>query len=212
MRIVLLGDVHANMSALEAALREAEKAGHDRMYHTGGLVGHGGQPNEVVHAIASLGVEGVRGDPEELLVWEAGVRPSAGGIGRSTPQLTYTSRAFLMDLPFTIEFEAEGRRVMLFHGGPTDLFEPLDMATAESRLRGIAEEVPADVYLSGHSHRPSHRSFEGRHFINAGSVGLPQDGDPRGCVAVVDLGRTPQVQFIRFELDSRGVGSIIPPA
>ncbi|HEX2979100.1 MAG TPA: metallophosphoesterase family protein [Anaerolineaceae bacterium] len=45
----------------------------------------------------------------------------------------------------------------------------------------------ADLVLCGHSHLPFVRKVAGVTFVNTGSVGRPDDGDPRACYALLSL-------------------------
>ena len=62
-----------------------------------------------------------------------------------------------------------------------------------------------DVVAFGHTHKPWHRSIEGIHFVNTGSVGRPKDGDWRAGYATVRLADEPAgdvvVEHIRVEYD-----------
>ena len=60
-----------------------------------------------------------------------------------------------------------------------------------------------DVLVCGHTHLPYHRVLpSGRHVINAGSVGKPNDGDPRACYLILEAqGREVNARFIRVEYD-----------
>ena len=44
-----------------------------------------------------------------------------------------------------------------------------------------------DIVVVGHSHQPFAREVEGVLFINTGSVGRPDDGDPRACYALLAI-------------------------
>jgi diadenosine tetraphosphatase ApaH/serine/threonine PP2A family protein phosphatase len=46
-------------------------------------------------------------------------------------------------------------------------------------------------------------------FVNVGSVGKPKDGDWRACYAVLDLSRTPPVEFVRLKYDVRATADAI---
>lgn len=41
------------------------------------------------------------------------------------------------------------------------------------------------VIAFGQTHKPWHREVEGIHFVNTGSVGRPEDGNPHACYARV---------------------------
>ena len=63
MRYILLSDVHANLPALDAVLRDvATKGPLDGIYHLGDLVGYAPWPNEVVTRLRSMEVAGVSGN------------------------------------------------------------------------------------------------------------------------------------------------------
>ena len=73
------------------------------------------------------------------------------------------------------------------HGSPDQIDEHLDQGTPESRLREIAEKARADIIITGHSHLPSIRQVDDVLFVNCGSVGRTEDGDPRACYALLTL-------------------------
>jgi predicted phosphodiesterase len=54
----------------------------------------------------------------------------------------------------------------------------------------MAEQAGAkggDVIAFGHTHIPWHKTIDGVHFVNTGSVGRPKDGDPRAGYVVIDF-------------------------
>jgi hypothetical protein len=48
MKIALLGDIHANLPALEATLCHAGQNGADAIWNAGDSIGYGAFPNEVI--------------------------------------------------------------------------------------------------------------------------------------------------------------------
>jgi len=74
----------------------------------------------------------------------------------------------------------------------------------------MAAKTDGDIFIYGHTHKPYVRDVHGKTFINAGSVGKPKDGDPRACVAVIEIasGRT-TVEFLRISYDVDRVASAI---
>ena len=66
------------------------------------------------------------------------------------------------------------------------------------------------MIICGHSHRPFVRQVDGVWFINTGSVGRPDDGDPRACYAILEIdSESIQVQHYRLEYDvERAVAAI----
>jgi predicted phosphodiesterase len=60
--LALVSDIHANLPALEAVLRDIEGRGAPTTFHVGDLVGYAPWPNEVVSLIAARGIAGVSGN------------------------------------------------------------------------------------------------------------------------------------------------------
>ena len=74
----------------------------------------------------------------------------------------------------------------------------------------MAEKADADVLVYGHTHKPYKRDFSGKTFINAGSVGKPKDGDPRACVAEIEItSDVTTVDFLRVTYDVEKVSQEI---
>ena len=211
MRIIVLGDVHGNVGALRAALEAAERVGCDRIFHTGDLVGYGPNPNETVDLVRARRIEGVKGNFDESAAWDGDSPAAAGDAARqllaaralrwTVRNLGFLQRNYLKDLPFSLERRVGPRKVSVFHASPIDLYEPIDPDSPESTLEALAGVTGAELHLFGHTHRPFHRVADGRHFINAGSVGKPEDGDPRACLAVVHLDGGVRVEFQRIPYD-----------
>ena len=51
MKVALIGDVHANLPALEAVLADAHQHGVEAIWNVGDLVGYGAFPDEVVQIL-----------------------------------------------------------------------------------------------------------------------------------------------------------------
>src|SRR5919107_139169 len=60
MRIAVLSDVHANLTALDAVLADAGSV--DAVWHLGDVVGYGPEPDGVVDRLRAAGAIGVRGN------------------------------------------------------------------------------------------------------------------------------------------------------
>ncbi len=58
LRLAVLGDIHGNIAALEAALAEIKKQRPDRIAVTGDLVMNGPRPAEVVDRVRALHADG----------------------------------------------------------------------------------------------------------------------------------------------------------
>ncbi|GAB4540966.1 MAG: metallophosphoesterase family protein [Anaerolineae bacterium] len=196
VRVALIGDVHANLPALEAVLAHASQQGVQETWHVGDFVGYGAFPDEVVRRLQGEAVISIVGNYDLKVLrfkkkgdkWRKSKRPEKWlAFKWAYENLSEESRQHLRSLPQEVRLDVAGRRVLLTHGSPASNEEHLTPETPEERLRELAHMAHADVVICGHSHYPFTRQVDGVWFINTGSVGRPDDGDPRAAYAVLHL-------------------------
>jgi putative phosphoesterase len=213
VKIIVFGDIHGNLPALEVALREARAEGYDILCHSGDVVGFAPFPNETVALLRSEKVPGVRGNLDDGVVAEAddfgghAATPEARAFEAAAYDWTlrHTERAarnFLNNLPFEQRLDAGGRRTVLVHATPIDLTTCLWENRDEDYFREMGDAAEADMIIFGHTHRPYHRIVDGRHFINVGSVGYPGGDDPRTGYTVIQTNGNVEVQYRRYPYDT----------
>jgi diadenosine tetraphosphatase ApaH/serine/threonine PP2A family protein phosphatase len=124
-------------------------------------------------------------------------------IGWSNAHTNAENKAYLRRLLPAIPLQEGDLRVRLVHGSPRKVNEYLYADRPDSSLERLLDLAEADVLVCGHPHIPYHRVLpSGRHVVNVGRVGKPQDGDPRACYITLDAqGAELQVAFIRVPYD-----------
>lgn len=196
MRVALIGDVHANLPALEAVLEDAERRGAEAIWNVGDWVGYNAFPDEVVRRLTAEGAVSIAGNydrkvlafPEKSENWRRTKRPEKFLAFRwAWENLLPDSRAILAALPHERRLEIGGMKVLLVHGSPASIDEHLYLDTPEERMLELVDLAEADVVVCGHSHRAFTRRVGGTTFINTGSVGRQDDGDPRAVYATAEL-------------------------
>lgn len=217
VRVAVLSDLHGNLTALEAVLRDIGRRNVEEILHLGDLVGYGPRPEEVVARVRAEGLSGVVGnydlavcepDAEEGLA--TFLKAAISGVGRRTylwtrEHLGAEARGFLRALPAQLRVE-EGDRTFLFtHGSPERPNEYLVPETPDARLREFFEGTGAHVLVVGHTHLPQVREVGDRLLLNPGSVGKPKDGDPRASYLVLDTDAGLRVEHVRVEFDVESV-------
>jgi putative phosphoesterase len=173
MRIAALYDVHGNLPALEAVLAELEREPVDEVVFGGDLT-WGPQPHETLETVRSVeNASFVRGnadrDPDE---WE-----------RSC--LSEEEIAFLQTQPPTVERDG----VLYCHATPRSDEEIVTPATRDERLREILAGVEQRVVVAGHTHMQQDRIVGETRWVNAGSVGLPYEGEIAAFWALLSDGK-----------------------
>jgi len=197
MKIAILSDIHGNTHALEAVLRHARGQGAAQLIlNLGDSIGYGPNPGGVIKQIKGVGFINLLGDYDCKALskkhrqegWEAVKNSDKRAMFAWTNQaLSKRDKQFLKALPKQRSLHVEGLRLALSHGSPESHTEHLGPETPEARLKELAENAGADVILCGHSHRAFIRWVAGTLFLNPGSVGRPDDGDPRASYAVLEL-------------------------
>lgn len=209
MPYLILSDIHANLEALEAVLRDASGR-YDQMLCLGDLVDYGGDPNAIVEwARANLRVI-IRGNHDKACCGEDPLE-NYNAAARASAMWTRTMLA--PDHVAYLERLARGplryENFDLVHGSPADEDEYLvTVADAE----GAWDAIGAPLTFFGHTHlqggflftrsgvtripKGGFLELEPDHYylINPGSVGQPRDGDPRAAYALY----TPAAHTIEY--------------
>ncbi len=221
MKIAILGDIHGNLPALQVAYATAVKANAEKIYHLGDLGGYAPFVNEVVDFLIEHKIEGVQGNYDETVAfdkqhcgckYENDYQAEMAHLSFEWTKrhITEKTKNYLKKLPFAISFNAEGKKIKIFHATPTknNLYWYEDRPDKFFLL--MSEKAQADVLIYGHTHIPYFKKLKGKYFINAGSVGKPKDKDTRTCVCLVDIKRDDlEVTFIRKEYDIKLVVNAI---
>jgi putative phosphoesterase len=212
MRIAIISDIHANITALEAVLEDLKQQQVEAVYCLGDLVGYAAFPNEVIDRIRRDGTPTIMGnyddgvgfdrdecgcayrDPEEQRLGDLSLRWTQRSV-------TSDRKDFLRSLQPEIRFEAGGKRFRLVHGSPRRMNEYLFEDRPLSSFQRLAATSETDVLIFGHTHQPYTKRVDGVLFVNAGSVGKPKDRDPRACYVVIDTVGDVAVEFRRIPYD-----------
>jgi predicted phosphodiesterase len=222
VRYALISDIHANLPALEAVLMHIDEDGRaGAVYHLGDLVGYAPWPDEVVALLRERAIPGVAGNYDSTTATDyrhCGCRYE-DARQEELSHLSYEwtrahtsaeSKRFLGSLPFRIDVRPQGGhlagpRLVLLHGNPVLNTFYWTEDRSDAFCMQMAAPVGAkagDVIAFGHTHRPWHRTVEGIHFVNTGSVGRPKDGDWRaGYATIVMEGDEVNVEFLRVDYD-----------
>ncbi len=175
--VALVSDVHGNEAALRAVLAHARERGATAVLHAGDAVGPP-RPRQAIGLLQEMDVLSVFGNMDR----EA-LEARKGRGGKADPHMEFVLREmddaswdWLASLPQEVRLDICGRTLYMTHGAPGDDRQKLLLSTPDSRLKGIAQDVKADVIVTGHSHLPMGRKIARTLFVNPGSVGRPRGG------------------------------------
>ncbi len=221
-RILVISDVHANITALKAVLADAGKV--DQVWCLGDVAGYGPDPNECIEVISNLpkltcmmgnhdfaaigdmALETFNTDAKKALLWQR-------------DELSQASKEFLRTLSQQVVVRGS---VSLAHGSPRDPIWEYILNTLVARVNLDYFETP--WCFVGHSHFQAIFQYHAdtddisievpaigeayklkeRAILNPGSVGQPRDRDPRAAYAIY-LPKTHVWEPHRVKYDLRAV-------
>ena len=222
MRLLILSDLHANLTAFEAALAAATGRW-DSVVCLGDVVGYGPDPVEVSQKLQTLTQEVIRGNHDKAV---AGIMSSEDFNPVAKMAVDWTREVLSKELLQWLAALPPGPRksegVVLIHGAFQD--EDEYVFTPAQALEGLLDSSTTLSFF-GHTHhqggfsyhesdievlslRPrSSESFSALHveagykyLLNPGSIGQPRDGDPRAAFAIADFDHN-VVEFWRVPYD-----------
>jgi putative phosphoesterase len=190
LKIAALYDVHGMPHALEAVLAAADAAGAELVLFGGDLIG-GPFPERVVERARAIdGARFVRGNAER----------DPGEWDRT--RLSDADRAWLSGLPVSASLDG----VLYCHATPDDDMTMTTVFTPEDALRASFGAVEEGVVVIGHTHHQFEREVDGVRVVNAGSVGMPYEGEVAAFWAMLDGGE-PSFRTTPFDV-ARAIAEI----
>jgi len=219
MRYALLGDIHANLDALQVILEDAKKEKVTHYACVGDLVGYNPNPKECIDIVRDMNMPCVKGNHDEYASVDddcIGFRPMAAEAIRWTrQQLSAEEKKYLKNLKFV-------RYVENFTIVHATLDMPQKWGYVMDKLAAAASFSYQNtaVCFFGHTHVPLafvrdsvvkggtyemiHIEPGKKYFINVGSVGQPRDGNPMAGYVIYDL-VTNTVTLRRLEYNLKAV-------
>jgi diadenosine tetraphosphatase ApaH/serine/threonine PP2A family protein phosphatase len=225
-KTALISDIHGNLEALEAVLREIRHLGIDEIWCLGDVVGYGPDPVQCTDLVTRNCSLALMGNHDwALLNSPIGFNSLATAMIYKTKEWMRVSDSsdatarkrwdFLSQLPLSAEVDS----AFLVHGSPraelSEYILPSDVSYDPDKFEEIFSMIEHACFV-GHSHIPCWIT-EGltlalpreddtvvdlkqisKCIINIGSVGQPRDGDNRACFVTIEDG---VVQYRRVPYD-----------
>jgi predicted phosphodiesterase len=206
MRFAAIADIHGNLDALDAVLKDIARQGVDAIVNLGDHFSGPMLAAETAERLMGLDIVTIGGDQDRRLLelWAKGHEASRRMDFRALQPRHFE---WMAAQPETMLWREE---VLLCHGSPRDdacywLDKVADNGAIVARplaeVEAEAAGVEASLILCAHTHLPrAVRLSDGRIAVNPGSVGLPgyegiapvphvvQTGTPDACYAILERG------------------------
>lgn len=231
MRVALLADIHANLTALEAVLARLEPREIELYIGLGDMASFGPEPCEVLDRLRALEARNVMGNTD---AWMLNPRPHAikdADTPRqnhielwSAEQLRPEDKDYIRTFEATVEVDlGHGAKLLCYHGSPRSHGDFLRATTPDLEVEAMLAGRYATVMAGGHTHEQMLRRYKNLTLVNAGSVGQACEWghatgrchypwaeyavvESRDGGVAVELGRAPfDVQAVNRQAHERGM-------
>lgn len=203
MRLAVLSDIHGNLPALEAVVRDFTRRGVDAVINLGDSLSGPLLPLETAQFLRQTNWTHLAGNHEQQILDPASrFHGAADAYARS--KLSPAELAWIAALPTTLQYQPD---IYLCHGTPLKVAaylletvtpDGVRIATPEEIARRIGA-VASRVILCGHTHFPrAVRLASGQLIVNPGSVGLPGFDDDTYYPHVIETG-SPDARYAIIE-------------
>ncbi|MDQ3459889.1 MAG: metallophosphoesterase [Deinococcota bacterium] len=217
MRLAIISDIHGNLHALEAVLRDLRSQGADEFVVNGDMVNRGPNNVAVLERLLAEGCVLTLGNHDDLIrkwVERDGDLPAAWFEDPFWEGTAWVARqleeagciAALRDLPMTHKVTVTGAPTLLIsHGSPRHYREGYGKFLSDADIAEIVQNHPADILIGSHTHRAMVRRWADYRVLNTGAVGAPFNGDPRAQYLLMTLsGGDWQADFRAVSYDREG--------
>ncbi|MEZ4521581.1 MAG: metallophosphoesterase family protein [Thermomicrobiales bacterium] len=186
IRVAVFSDVHGNVQALRAVLKEIDRLGpFDEVIAAGDYCLKGPEPVTALEIVRERATRMLIGNTDRD-IYDSGESledPSK----RKLEAIEWSQERMgpeRVNYLGTLEFEAsvtapDGSTLQVVHANPHDLTTHIMPDWSDEEVLAIAEDSPANVLAFGHLHIAYERKVNGLQLFDIASCGLPQDGDRR---------------------------------
>jgi predicted phosphodiesterase len=227
MKYAILGDIHANLEALQAVLKDAEEQRVTHYACTGDVIGYNADPKACLQLIRSLKCTVVQGNHDYYAACNESMElftPMAQkSICWTRKQLSPFDRKYLRQLPMIVDIES----FTIVHSSlnnPHRWNYIFKRKAADANFRNQFNQV----CFFGHTHVPlafvhgkttDKGFYETLHvrpglqyLVNVGSVGQPRDQNPKAAYVIYDIAeQTISMRRVKYDIEAtqkkiRGAG------
>jgi len=220
MVLAIISDIHANLEAFSAVLKDLEEQGAERIFCLGDTIGYGPNPNQCLELLRQKKISSVMGNHElgviktetlEMFNFKAGET-----LLRTKSMLSPANLEFCQGLPRSMAWES----YCFVHGYPPDSVDTYLFTVKDHILKHDIISMKEEICFLGHTHLMEVITIQegklvrfipmkggqaisldkNRHyFVNAGSVGQPRDEDNRAKYVLFDtVSRRLEFRFVSY--------------
>ncbi len=218
MRQAFISDIHGNIEALTAVLRDIESKNIDSILCLGDIVGYYPDPQACIDLVRTHTSHCIAGNHDYAAIGKVDIRTftyyALTAMEWTKKHLTEDALDFLSRLPLRISIG----EIFCAHSSPADQDDwSYVFPDSESEVYNAFHHIIYRLNFIGHTHWPAIIYQDGDkiiahgdtiinlenaffYLVNVGSVGQPRDFDPRSAYAIYDSDAQ-TIQIVRVSYD-----------
>jgi predicted phosphodiesterase len=225
MRLAVLSDIHGNLLALDAVLRDLKQSGGvDQTWILGDLCAFGPRPAECLQRVRDLpNTDVISGNTDRYLVtgerprlqpkdeadWQTipdRLRERDANFSWTVSRLAFADYEYLRQLHHELSLDVPGYGwVIGYHGAPGDDERNLLPDTPADEVLDQLLDREGRLGFGGHTHSPMDRDLGHWRVVNVGSVGMPRNRTQASYALVTFEAGAATVDLRRVEFDMQAV-------
>lgn len=184
-RLAILSDIHGNLPALSAVLKDLARFRIDNTIVAGDVINWGPFSAQVMKIVAREGWPVIRGNNEfYLLDYNTARAPAEWSRADQYPMLPWLQRQLngrwhttIAAWPDTLSLRfPDAPPIRIVHGSPRSNIEPIYPISTPAEIETMLAVVEETTVIAAHTHLPMDRVVGRWHILNPGTVGVPIDG------------------------------------
>jgi len=203
MKLGIISDIHSNIVALKACIAYMESVSCEEYLFLGDYVSDTPYTRETMDFLydfmTKVPCHFLRGNREEYMLAQKEVianntekerwswNSASGNLLFAYQQLEEKDFCFFENLPITFQYKKENYpSITCCHGSPENARELL--LPESEKTKSWLERIDTDYLICGHTHVPCEMVQEGKHYYNAGCVGIAiEDYGFAQCMVLEDV-------------------------
>lgn len=210
MKFAIISDIHGNLFALNAVLKDIKLKNVDRILCLGDLAMAGPEPNKTIDFVKTQDWTVIQGNTDFMIanfsseIFEKVAKNApvmANALSDDISDISSENIEYLKNLPVNKSINLDGLRFLLVHASPRRNDENIYPNLKMDEIEEIVKDVDADVIFCGHTHIPCGYQTESKvTVVNVGSVGRPFTDDAKPCYAIANVSNG-QVEIEHCKVD-----------
>jgi putative phosphoesterase len=185
IQLAIISDIHANLIALDAVLKDIKNSGLTQIYCLGDLVDFAPWGNEVIDRIQEKNIPCLLGNHDQRIAFDEAIIPLPHH------EISAPHKKWLATLPYNIELTfklgTSFRKILLVHASLQSNDEYIHESTPKHALSTLLKQRAIDILVMGHTHHSYIQQDGDVFFINCGSVGRSKEKDRKATYTIITL-------------------------